>query len=124
MDYTCITNNNLMKETDANIIFVDGSAMDVLLKTRDYIHRGHHLISSPVGASIRMLLSPVKSVLISSEVQSQDEYSLLQMEAAIEKYQMITANRGADIKNCSDYRKVDYELTRSAINEANRIFGR
>ncbi len=121
---TCITNNNLMKQVNVNIVFVDGSSMDVLLKTRDYIHRGYRLINSPIGASVRMLLSPVKSVIISSEIESQDECSLLQVEAAIEKHQMITANRGVDARHFGDYKQVDYELTTAALNEASRIFGR
>lgn len=123
MGYLLITNNRLMEEVSMQQVFVNGSALDVLIKTRDYIHLGHSLISSPIGASIRMLLSPVKSIIISSDVQSPNEYSLLQIEAAIEKYQMITDNRGEDTKNSSDYEQVDRELTMAAIDEARKIHG-
>ena len=74
MGYILITNNDLMNDFEGEKIFVNGSAWDVLVQTRDYIHKGHRLISSPIGASIRMLLSPIKSIIISSDVEPQDEY--------------------------------------------------
>lgn len=120
MGYILITNNDLMNDFEGEKIFVNGLAWDVLVKTRDYIHKGHRLISSPIGASIRMLLSPIKSVIISSDVEPQDEYSLQQIETAIEKFRMITSNRGEDIKNSSDYKEVDRELILAAIDEASK----
>lgn len=120
MGYILITNNDRMNDFEGEKIFVNGSAWDVLVQTRDYIHKGHRLISSPIGASIRMLLSPIKSIIISSDVEPQDEYSLQQIETALEKFRMITNNRGEDIKNSSDYKEVDRELILAAIDEARK----
>lgn len=118
-----MTNNELFEDASDEMSFVDGCALDVLHRTRDYVHRGHSLISSPVGASIRMLMSPIRSVIISKSSGELDEYSLSQIETAIEKYHMITENRGEDFKNADDYRIIDKELTMAAIAEAAIFFG-
>ncbi len=67
-----------------------------------------------------MILSPVKTVLLSLDKGSLDEYSLQQIEAAIEKHALITENRGEDLSNESDYRIMDRELTLSAIAEVEK----
>lgn len=120
MNCILITNNSLLQDLSIEQVFVEGSSWDVLLKTRDYIHKGHHLVSSPIGASIRMLLSPIRSVIISASAEVENEYSILQFETAMEKQKQITENRGEDIKNKEDYERVDRELILAAINEAKK----
>lgn len=120
MDCMFITNNELFRGSEGSTVMVEGSAYDVLVRTRDYVHRGHRLLNSPIGASIRMILSPVKTVILSSEKGSLDEYSLQQIEAAMEKHALITENRGEDRVNESDYRILDRELTMSALAEAEK----
>lgn len=117
MEYLLITNNPLMVQEQEDTIFVEGSSFDVLLKTRDYIHKGHYLLTSPIGASIRMLLSSAKTVIVSKNPCSMREYDAGQIELALEKYQNITALRGEDIVNTKDYRCIDRELTLAAIKE-------
>lgn len=117
MDYIIITNNELVKNTRENSVFVEGDYIDLLMKLRDYIHIGHKLISYPLGASIRMIYSPVKSVLISSDKGEFDENSLEILEGSIEKYKAIIGDRNIDYKNKGDYEIVDRELLDSAIEE-------
>lgn len=117
MDYIIITNNELVKNTRENAVFVEGDYIDLLMKLRDYIHIGHKLISYPLGASIRMIYSPVKSVLISSDKGEFDENSLEILEGGIEKYKAIMGDRNIDYKNKGDYEVIDRELLDSAIEE-------
>lgn len=117
MDYIIITNNELVKNTRENAVFVEGDYIDLLMKLRDYIHIGHKLISYPLGASIRMIYSPVKSVLISSDKGEFDENSLEILEGGIEKYKAIMGDRNIDYKNKGDYEIIDRELLDSAIEE-------
>lgn len=124
MDYMLITNNELFRDKDIEQVIVRGSAFDVLLETRDHIHRGYKLLSSPISASIRMIMSPVRTVVLCSSPGALDEYSLSQIEAAIEKHGLITENRGEDISNLSDYAILDHELTMSAISEVEKNFWR
>ncbi|MDO4712027.1 MAG: GrdX family protein [Peptostreptococcaceae bacterium] len=123
MGYILITNNSLLKDLELDTIFVEGSVEEVLIQTRDHVHKGHDLISSPIGASIRMMLSPIRSVIISSSISRSNEQSVLQLETAMEKQRMIMANRGIDIKNVEDYMRVDRELILAAISEAKNFNG-
>lgn len=123
MGYILITNNSLLRDLEIDTIFVEGSVEEVLIRTRDHVHKGHDLISSPIGASIRMMLSPIRSVIISSSISRSNEQSVLQLETAMEKQRMIMANRGIDIKNVEDYMRVDRELILAAISEAKNFNG-
>ncbi len=118
-----LTNNYNLSDIDCKKVFLEGTAMDVLLKARDYVHRGHRLISSPIGASVRMLMSPVKSILISSDIGRLDEESLLVIEQAIEKQKEINYKRGEDISNKEDYILVDKDLISAAYIEASTLEG-
>ena len=118
MEYILVTNNNLLKEKENKKMFINGTALDVLLASRNLIHKGHRLISSPIGASIRMIMSPVRTIVLESKPSSIDEYSLKTIEAAIEKHTLITANRGEDNLNADDYKIIDLELLSNALKEA------
>lgn len=112
-----ITNNDLISELNIETEWIEGSSLDVLLYTRNYIHKGYQLMSSPLPASIRTIMSPVKTIIISDQGDGIHEPSLFQMEAAIEKHQLINKNRGEDRLNEQDYKVVDKELTKKALEE-------
>ena len=62
-----VTNNPLFFESEFRTFRtkkVDGSFEDVLLLVRDMVHQGYELISHPLGASIRMMYSPYRSILV------------------------------------------------------------
>ncbi len=52
--YSIVTNNKLVAKDYKNSILIDGRFREVLIKVRDYIHRGYTLETSPLPASIRM----------------------------------------------------------------------
>ncbi|MGL5439545.1 MAG: GrdX family protein [Filifactoraceae bacterium] len=116
-----ITNNPHLTDLDIPKVFVDGESLNVLLKTRDYVHKGHTLINSPLGASIRMIMSPIKTIIVSDTSSSIHQQSLMDIEAALEKHQLINLSRGEDLLNYRDYSSIDKELLLSALNEANII---
>ena len=124
MSYIIITNNERFCKREYDVIRIESSAMEVLLAARDMVHKGHILISSPNPASIRMMMSPIKSIIISSKSREMDENSLLEIEKAMERHQMVTANRGEDSANSLDYSTIDFELTLSALEEAKKILWR
>lgn len=118
MNYILVTNNDLLEEQNNQKMFVHGNALDVLLTTRNLIHQGHRLVSSPIGASIRIMMSPIRTIIVESQKSDLDERSLQIIEAAIEKHNLITANRGEDITNKKDYKIIDLELLSTALKEA------
>ncbi len=113
--YKIITNNTLVKTKFENAIYVDGDFRDVLITTRDFIHTGSSLVQHPLPASIRMLYSPIRSIIIKED--SGSEHSVLTIETAIEKYDKTMGIRKPDYKNTTDYIDMDYSMLQSALAE-------
>ncbi|BFT65881.1 GrdX family protein [uncultured Parvimonas sp.] len=116
MSLKIVSNNSLVKEKFDCVEFVEGSYIDVLTTTRDLIHKGCSLISHPLPASIRMVFSSIRSIVIEDE-NSFDENSVLIIEEAIDKYNLTMKNRNIDFKNVKDYEFVDLMLVESALEE-------
>lgn len=66
---------------------------------------------------MRIMHSPVRSILMSNHVGSIDEESLEIIESSIEKYKISMGERTIDARNINDYELIDYELLKSAIRE-------
>ena len=116
MSLKIVSNNSLVKEKFDCVEFVEGSYIDVLTTTRELIHKGCSLISHPLPASIRMVFSSIRSIVIEDE-NSFDENSVLIIEEAIDKYNLTMKNRNIDFKNVKDYEFVDLMLVESALEE-------
>ena len=111
-----VTNNNLISTPD---IFVEGDYYSVLLRVRDLVYEGHELLMHPLFASIRMLLSPVKTLILSDIKKSmkENENSLVIIGEAILKYKNLTKNRTCDWEHIDDYRILDLQLFNHAQSE-------
>lgn len=113
--YKIITNNKKVYNAYSDVEFVEGSFRDVLMKTRDYVHLGYSLVQHPLPASIRMIFSPVRTIII-IDVEN-DFPSSIMIENAIEKYDLTMGKREPDMVNEEDYKALDLSLTNSAIKE-------
>ena len=111
-----ITNNNLIPAPD---IFVEGDYYSVLLKARNLVYEGHELLIHPLFASIRMLLSPIKTLILSDTKKSikENENSLVIIGEAILKYKNLIKNRKTDFEHIDDYRIIDLQLFNHAQKE-------
>ena len=116
MSLKIVSNNSLVKEKFDFVEFVDGSYIDVLIATRGLIHKGCSLVSHPLPASIRMVFSSIRSIVI-EDGNGFDENSILIIEEAIDKYNLTMKNRNVDFKNVKDYEIVDLTLVESALEE-------
>lgn len=115
-----VTNNPLFFESEFKIFRterIDGTFEDVLLKVRDMIHQGHELISHPLGASIRMMYSPYRSVLVGEKMDTLNGVFAEVIESSIETYRKNTEHRIIDHKNEKDYALIDKHLLLEAIKE-------
>ena len=115
--FVVVTNNPMVEGDLGEVTVVDGSFEDVLLKVRDLVHEGHQLISHPIGASMRMLFSPYRSVLVGAERSETKEVYALTIESSIDIFRRSTANRNVDFVNADDYARIDLELLKEAIKE-------
>lgn len=116
MSLKIVSNNSLVKEKFDFVEFVDGDYLDVLKTTRDLIHKGSSLVTHPLPASIRMLFSSIRSIVIDDDKKF-DENSTLVIEDSIEKYKLTMKNRNIDYKNVKDYEFVDLNLVENALEE-------
>ncbi len=110
-----ITNNPLVYDKYQNVELIDGDFRDVLTAARDYIHTGHTLKTHPLPASIKMLYSPFRTLILDDS--KDDGNSVLIMESAIEKFDITMGNKNTDYSNANDYKLIDFILTQNAIKE-------
>lgn len=122
-----ITNNVLSKEgfeETSHVVFVEGSLMDVMKTARDYVHKGHRLLTHPLMGSIKPNETPYKTIAISAEPDNTVDFnSLSLMENSIETSEKLMNNRPPrnwpkEIidKVYEDYRVIDYDLIYKAFN--------
>ena len=67
--YIIVTNNEKCRDkyqnTKMKIDFLEnGSYMDVLIKVRDYIHKGYRLETHPMAGSLKPNQIPYKTVIV------------------------------------------------------------
>lgn len=120
MEYQIVTNNLKVKDTYSDVIFVAGGFEEVLIKVRDLVHCGHELINHPLGASIRMLYSPFRSIIIGSKKEKAENMQIEIIENSIDNYRKHMEVRESDIENSEDYALIDSELLKSALEENKR----
>lgn len=120
MNYQIVTNNPKVKDDYKDIIFVEGNFEDVLVKVRNLVHAGYELINHPLGASIRMLYSPYRSIIIGDKQEKVNDIYVETIENSIENYRKNMEHRKPDVVNGDDYSIIDSELLESALGEHKR----
>lgn len=120
MNYQIVTNNLKVKNDYNDVIFVEGNFEDVLVKVRDLVHSGYELINHPLGASIRMLYSPYRSIIIGDKKEKINDIYVETIENSIENYRKSMEHRTPDVTNENDYSIIDSELLESALGEHKR----
>ena len=66
-----VTNNPLVEAQYSSrfkVVFLSTSLAGVLASVRDYVHKGHKLLTHPLSGSVKPNESPYKSVLLSAAV--------------------------------------------------------
>ncbi len=124
-----ITNNNKSYEYSKEkmeVIFIEeGTYMDVLLKVRDYIHRGHKLISHPMAGSVKPNQTPYRSVIIEADKSNQKEVldSLTIIEnsiASAEKFLSAKSIPDWNNKTKEDFKTVDLSFISYFVDGINK----
>lgn len=119
--YTIITNNPLIKKNQnkESYKFISGDFLDVLIDCRDYIHKGHKLLSHPLSSSIKPNETPYKSVIISKSIYKLDYESLEMIESAILTTKKFIKdkkqNKLLPANILKDFMLIDFSIISSAI---------
>ena len=124
--YRIITNNRLCVEKYGDQIPMEyletGTFMDVLRKTRDYLHTGWRLETHPLTGSIKPNQTPYKSIMVSDQEVERDEYYTQSMTienaiASCEKFLAIRQTPDWPENIRADFRLVDLSLIEGAIQK-------
>ncbi|XOQ17980.1 MAG: PRC domain-containing protein [Sporanaerobacter sp.] len=83
------------------------------------VHKDFVLVSHPLGASIRMLFSPYRSIIVGEKVEEIDVFSVEIIENSIISYKKHMEVRNADWDNKEDYQLIDNELLESTLKSLN-----
>jgi len=112
-----ITNNPAVKEKYPTSLLVQGTPDDVLLQVRDLVYQGYELISHPLSASLRMMFSPFRTVIVGKKEARVDALCAEIIEDSIHKYRRHMLHRNIDQVNRNDYQIIDLMLLDSALSE-------
>ena len=124
-----ITNNSIVENAlkngnhDCEVIKLDGTYRDVLVKVRDMIHMGHKLLTHPLMGSIKPNETPYRSVAVSKHIGQAEMDDILLIEKAImtfDKFALVERpNRGenATPRMKADYAEIDLSLISSALDK-------
>ncbi|MEF9935619.1 MAG: GrdX family protein [Clostridium sp.] len=123
MERVIITNNPRVLSQYEKVIYIDSDMRDVLVKTRSLIHSGSRLVTYPLGASLRVLFSPYRSIVVDVGDGDMDLEHVEIIETSIVKYDQHMNTRNVDVKNASDYAFIDLELLKSALVESGQAVG-
>ena len=118
-----LTNNPDVEESlkDKNVLRIDGTYRDVLIRARDLVHQGHRLLTHPLMGSLKPNETPYRTIAVSSEKSALDTDSLLLIENAIETFdkfaQVTRPDRGINTpeRMLADFRMIDLSLIISAL---------
>ena len=118
-----ITNNPMSKEkfeSNYEVVFIQGTMMDILKKVRNNIHEGHKLLTHPLMSSIKPNETPYRTICISKEKLSNvDLQSLSIIEESImstEKFLNDFNTPQWNEKILQDFQLIDSDLIYHAIN--------
>jgi len=119
VDFLLVTNNPLTEKKYNDFIEkVDGGLLEVLVRVRDYIHKGHSLLMHPAPGSIKPNETPYRSLLITKNFLKGkiDFRSLELIENAITVYNKLNyTNYKYNEKILKDFQFIDLDLTKSAV---------
>ncbi|ADL12583.1 GrdX family protein [Acetohalobium arabaticum] len=122
MKYFILSNNPIVRENFEQVYFVKVSVKELLIKVRNLVHKGHELITHPLPASMKIMSSPFRSIVLSKDKQQRvDAFQVEVIEESIFKLRYHIQQQSIDNDNDDDYQMLDYRLLRSALESSNKI---
>lgn len=128
MKYILITNNAQVykgytqKYKDKNLYRLDyhpeNTFIEILKRTRDFIHKGHVLLTHPLAGSVKPYETPFKSIAVAAIPRELDSQSLEIIEDAISMTESFLKNyqkRDFSERVYDDFRLIDFSLIQSGL---------
>ncbi len=118
-----VTNNKLASEKFNNkceVQFISGNVNEVFKVARDYIHKGHELLTHPLMSSVKPNETPYRTVVISKYHENKvNMESLNYIEESIQSLEKFQKSSGIPEWNdniLNDFRLIDYDLIYNALH--------
>lgn len=117
-----ITNNDWVYEKfkdKYNVLFIQGSYRDVLVRARDKIQEGHELMTHPLSSSLKPNETPYKSVIISENKGTLNFDSVYIIENSIMTYDKFNKDKLKNLtdKIIEDFKLIDLTVLESALDK-------
>lgn len=103
------------------IEYMEDDSLRVFKAVRDFIHKGHKLLTHPLVSSLKPNEIPYRTVVITkNKSEAVDYYSLMLIEKSIAVTEKFIRFRGIpnwndDILN--DFQVIDYDIITNALNQ-------
>lgn len=122
--YVCITNNRALARHLSSFELIDGTALDVLKKSRDLIHTGCKLMLNPLYGNLKPNQQPYRSVVLGRPIVKKnggiDAESLDYIEQALNIYQnapVLRAPGDLPLSSDTDFMYLDYALVEGTLSQ-------
>lgn len=126
--YVLVTNNPKAEEEYRNqrkikVDYLEGKNFcEVLIRVRDLIHNGYHLLTHPQASNLKPNQCPYKTILVTNGREAEDFYRDVELiESSISGYQKFTKGMRPPMwteKILLDFQTVDLSVVDSAINRS------
>ena len=106
-----VTNNPMSKEkfgVNFNVEYVDGNVIEVFNKVRDYVHKGHRILTHPLMSSIKPNETPYRTIALTKKIEN----SIMTTNKFLNDFN--TPNWSEKI--LLDFQLIDYDLIYHAKN--------
>ena len=121
--FIMITNNRKIAdefEKKYKVYYIEGTLIDVMLHARDFIHKGHRLLTHPLSGSVKPNETPYKTILISKipgKTINIESLSIIEdsIHTALKLIKDKPAPKWSD-KLLEDFSIIDFDLIYNAIN--------
>lgn len=116
-----VTNNDRAAakwEGDVQQVVMVDSYEEVLKKTRDFIHRGHKLLTHPQASSLKPNQTPYRTILVYGEPGVCDTADVGLIEKAVETFEKWNAIKKLPEYNekiAYDYKTIDLSMIENVI---------
>lgn len=118
-----VTNNPMSKEkfgVNFNVEYVEGNVIEVFNKVRDYVHKGHRILTHPLMSSIKPNETPYRTIALTKKIEnSTDINSVILIENSImttNKFLKDFSTPNWSEKILLDFQLIDYDLIYHAVN--------
>ncbi|HOL18409.1 MAG TPA: GrdX family protein [Bacillota bacterium] len=114
-----MTNNPKVVESypGLDVRAVEGPVLELFLRVRDLVHRGHRLLTHPLSGSLKPGRIPYKTVILEAAKTGLDLESLRYIENSIEAYHRTAAGSPAAWPEplLADYAVIDLSHVQAAL---------